>query len=81
MSIIILDIRNNPPSVRCSSDLRRGKEGVKIMAKAKKSARSTKRKVAKRKSFIEYNSFTFLLFLVFVLLVSLLLVAKMLATN
>ncbi|MEK7551248.1 MAG: hypothetical protein AAB532_01475 [Patescibacteria group bacterium] len=38
----------------------------------------TKRKVVKaKKTFIEYNSLTFVLFLVFVLIVSVLLVAKM----
>ncbi|MBI3984520.1 MAG: hypothetical protein HY344_01065 [Candidatus Levybacteria bacterium] len=47
------------------------------MAK-KKAKRSVSRK---SRSFVEYNSLTFILFLVFVLLVSVLLVAKMVAAN
>ncbi len=49
---------------------------------AKRKAKSRSRKVSRaKKSFIEYNSLTFILFLTFVLLVSVLLVAKMVAAN
>jgi len=49
---------------------------------AKKKVKASKRKVVRaKKSFIEYNSLTFVLFLVFVLFVSVLLVAKMIAAN
>lgn len=49
------------------------------MAKAKKSRSGAKRSVARSKRVIEYNSFTFLLFLVFVLIASIFLVMRMLA--
>ncbi|MBI2026007.1 MAG: hypothetical protein HYT06_01350 [Candidatus Levybacteria bacterium] len=47
---------------------------------AKKRARKAARRT-KSRAFVEYNSLTFILFLVFVLLVSVLLVAKMVAAN
>lgn len=50
------------------------------MAKKKTKKRSGK-VVRAKKSFIEYNSLTFILFLVFVLLISVLLVARMVAAN
>lgn len=49
---------------------------------AKKKTKAKSRKVVRaKKSFIEYNSLTFILFLVFVLLISVLLVARMVAAN
>lgn len=49
---------------------------------ARKKAKARSRKVSRAKRFfIDYNSLTFILFLVFVLFVSVLLVARMLATN
>lgn len=50
------------------------------MAKRKKSARSAKARVSRSGFSVQYNSLTFLVFLAFVLLVSLLLVANMLGT-
>lgn len=52
------------------------------MAKSKRVKKTTRTsKVTHKKTWIEYNSFTFLIFLVFVLVVTLLLVSRMLATN